>query len=162
MSTMEFNEMLISSRPVMKSFALSFTKNSDDADDLLQDTMFKALKYREHFSDGTNFRGWLYTIMRNIFLNKCKREQSSRKIFSRPTQDLSADWRSISGDNISQEINEKDIWKQINLLKEEIRKPFVMAFEGYLYDEIADQMSIPTGTVKSRIFNARRQLMTAC
>lgn len=154
--------MLISSRPVMKSFALSFTKNSDDADDLLQDTMFKALKYREHFSDGTNFRGWLYTIMRNIFLNKCKREQSSRKIFSRPTQDLSADWRSISGDNISQEINEKDIWKQINLLKEEIRKPFVMAFEGYLYDEIADQMSIPTGTVKSRIFNARRQLMTAC
>lgn len=159
---MEFNEMLISSRPVMKSFALSFTKNSDDADDLLQDTMFKALKYREHFSDGTNFRGWLYTIMRNIFLNKCKREQSSRKIFSRPTQDLSADWRSISGDNISQEINEKDIWKQINLLKEEIRKPFVMAFEGYLYDEIADQMSIPTGTVKSRIFNARRQLMTAC
>lgn len=162
MSTMEFNEMLISSRPVMKSFALSFTKNSDDADDLLQDTMFKALKYREHFSDGTNFRGWLYTIMRNIFLNKCKREQSSRKIFSRPTQDLSADWRSISGDNISQEINEKDIWKQINMLKEEIRKPFVMAFEGYLYDEIADQMSIPTGTVKSRIFNARRQLMTAC
>jgi RNA polymerase sigma-70 factor (ECF subfamily) len=159
---MEFNEMLISYRPVMKSFALSFTKNSDDADDLLQDTMFKALKYREHFSDGTNFRGWLYTIMRNIFLNKCKREQSSRKIFSRPTQDLSADWRSISGDNISQEINEKDIWKQINLLKEEIRKPFVMAFEGYLYDEIADQMSIPTGTVKSRIFNARRQLMTAC
>ncbi|MBL0314969.1 MAG: RNA polymerase sigma factor [Flavobacteriales bacterium] len=154
--------MLISSRPVMKSFALSFTKNSDDADDLLQDTMFKALKYREHFSDGTNFRGWLYTIMRNIFLNKCKREQSSRKIFSRPTHDVSADWRSISADNISQEINENDIWKQINLLKEEIRKPFVMAFEGYLYDEIADQMSIPTGTVKSRIFNARRQLMTAC
>ncbi|MBX7052093.1 MAG: RNA polymerase sigma factor [Flavobacteriales bacterium] len=162
MSTLEFNEMLISSRPVMKSFALSFTKNSDDADDLLQDTMLKALKYRENFADGTNFRGWLYTIMRNIFLNRCKREQSGHKIFSRSTKDVSADWRSISADNISQEINEKDIWKQINQLKDDIRKPFIMAFEGYLYEEIADQMSIPTGTVKSRIFNARRQLMAAC
>lgn len=140
---------------------MNFTKNIEDADDLIQDTMLKALKYRENFADGTNFRGWLYTIMRNIFLNKCKRQQSTHKIFSRPSGEMSADWRSVSADNISHDINEKDIWKQINSLKEEIRKPFVMAFEGYLYEEIADQMKIPTGTVKSRIFTARKQLMSA-
>ena len=88
MSTIEFNHMLVTNSQTMRGFAMNFTRNGEDADDLVQDTLLKALKYKDHFADGTNFKGWLYTIMRNIFLNNCKKHQLGNKIFVRPNSDL--------------------------------------------------------------------------
>ena len=69
MSTLEFNYLIGNHSGSLKSFAYNFTKNTEDAEDLLQDTLLKAIRYKDNFQDGTNFKGWLFTIMRNIFIN---------------------------------------------------------------------------------------------
>ncbi len=158
MSTIEFNHMLISTRPVMRGFAINFTRNTEDAEDLIQDTFLKALKYKDAFQDGTNFKGWVYTIMRNIFLNNCKKQNLGRNIFNHNVSSDSPGISNASENNIHREINTKDIHKAIKELRDDVRIPFEMAFEGYQYEEIAQKMSVPTGTIKSRIFNARKQL----
>ena len=160
MSTLEFNQLLVSTRPVMRGFAISFTRNVEDAEDLIQDTFLKAMRYKDHFAEGTNFKGWLYTIMRNVFLNNCKKQQLGRGIFQHNvTHETIAPSSSHADNNILRGINIKDIKAAINDLKEDIRIPFEMAFEGYHYDEISAKMGVPTGTIKSRIFNARKILM---
>ncbi len=158
MSTIEFNQMLITNRQNLKGFAYNFTRNPDDADDLLQDTCLKALRYKDLFAEGTNFKGWLYTIMRNIFLNNCKKQQLVRSHFSTGTNNQ-VDWSAASENNVYSSFNEKEIEAAIESLKDDVKIPFRMMIEGYHYDEVAASMKIPTGTVKSRIFNARQKLM---
>jgi RNA polymerase sigma factor (sigma-70 family) len=158
MSTIEFNQMLISTRPVMRGFAINFTRNVEDAEDLIQDTFLKALKYKDAFQDGTNFKGWVYTIMRNIFLNNCKKQNLGRNIFNHNVSSDSPILHGPSENNIYKEINTKDIQAAVSELRDDVRIPFQMAFEGYQYEEIAQKMEVPTGTIKSRIFNARKQL----
>lgn len=159
MSTHEFSHLLTSNRPIMRGFAINFTRNVEDAEDLIQDTFLKALRYKDRFEDGTNFKGWLYTIMRNIFLNNCKKQQLGRNIFGPSADSVPYELGAQAGNNIFRLINEKDICVAIGNLREELRKPFQMAYEGYQYDEIAGEMGVPTGTIKSRIFNARKRLM---
>ncbi len=159
MSTVEFNHMLITNRPIMRGFAINFTRNVEDAEDLIQDTFLKALKYKDRFEDGTNFKGWLYTIMRNIFLNNCKKQQLGRNIFGPSADSIQYELGSHAENNIYRSINQNDIQVAIEQLRPDLRRPFQMAFEGYQYDEIAAEMNVPTGTIKSRIFNARKRLM---
>ena len=159
MSTVEFNNLLISHRDFLRGFAFSFTKDSDDADDLIQDTFLKALRYKDNFREGTNIKGWLFTIMRNIFINNYKRKKFQNTItdstdnnyFINASQDMSFD-------SVTTKISEKDIRGAISNLNREFRVPFTMFVEGYHYDEIADALGIPMGTVKSRIFHARKKL----
>lgn len=159
MSTIEFNQMLSTNQTILKGFAINFTRNLEDAEDLMQDTYLKALKYKDHFQDGTNFKGWLYTIMRNLFLNNCKKQKLVRNTFSQPGAKVNYNVPGTSANNIYQIINEKDINSSIDRLKDSLKVPFNMVMEGYLYEEIAEKMSVPTGTIKSRIFNARKELM---
>jgi RNA polymerase sigma factor (sigma-70 family) len=160
MSTIEFNHLLATNHQYLKGFAYNFTRNPDDADDLLQDTCLKALRYKHLFADGTNFNGWLYTIMRNIFLNSCKKQQLVRNYIASETN-KSTDWRSMSANNVYSQFDQKEIDSAIDSLKEDMRVPFRMMHEGYQYDEVASHLNIPTGTVKSRIFNARNKLAQA-
>jgi RNA polymerase sigma factor (sigma-70 family) len=159
MSTLEFNHLLINTRPIMRGFAINFTRNVEDAEDLIQDTFLKALKYKDRFEDGTNFKGWLYTIMRNIFLNNCKKQQLGRNIFGPSADSIQYELGSHAENNIYRTINETDIRVAIETLRPDLKKPFQMAYEGYQYEEIASDMGVPTGTIKSRIFNARKRLM---
>lgn len=159
MSTIEFNNLLTSHRDFLRGFAFSFTKDSEDADDLIQDTFVKALRYKDNFREGTNIKGWLYTIMRNIFINNYKRKKFQNTItdstdnnyFINASQDMSFD-------SVTTKISEKDIRAAIAQLGRDFRVPFTMFVEGYHYDEIADALGIPMGTVKSRIFHARKKL----
>jgi RNA polymerase sigma factor (sigma-70 family) len=161
MSTLEFNHLVRVNSPSLHSFAYNFTKNVEDAEDLLQDTVLKALRYKENFQDGTNFKGWLFTIMRNIFLNNCKKQQLGRSIFHGAELNDSMQLSAQADNNILRSIHHKDIQEAVSGLKDELRVPFQMAFEGYQYDEIASKMGVPTGTIKSRIFNARKSLMAS-
>ncbi|MEO0405296.1 MAG: RNA polymerase sigma factor, partial [Bacteroidota bacterium] len=154
-----FNELLITHREFLRGFAYSFTRDSQDADDLIQDTFLKALRYKNNFKEGTNIKGWLYTIMRNIFINNYKRKKFQNTItdstdnnfFLNSSQDYSFD-------SVTTKINEKDIRGAINSLNHDFKVPFTMFLDGFHYDEIADSLSIPMGTVKSRIFHARKKL----
>ena len=159
MSTVEFNNLLTSHRDFLRGLAFSFTKDAEDADDLIQDTFLKALRYKDNFREGTNIKGWLFTIMRNIFINNYKRKKFQNTItdstdnnyFINASQDMSFD-------SVTTQISEKDIRGAIASLGREFRVPFTMFVEGYHYDEIADALGIPMGTVKSRIFHARKKL----
>ena len=162
MSTLEFNQLLVSQSDFLRGFALGFTRNGADADDLVQDTMVKALRYQNNFKEGPNMKGWLYTIMRNIFINNYKRKKFQNTVLDSTENqyfiNASQDYRV---DTVTTVINQADIMEAIGELKPDFRKPFTMFLDGYHYDEIAEEMDIPMGTVKSRIFHARKKLSVA-
>lgn len=144
----------------LKQYAISLTYNQEDANDLVQDTYLKIMQYEDYFKDGTNLKAWCYTIMRNTFINQYRRNQKYKLVFD-TTDDLSYWENSISNTSDSADINYSvsEINKQIQSLSEEKRKPLEMYIDGYKYKEIADEMNLSIGTVKSRIFFSRQQLM---
>lgn len=159
MSTLEFNHLLVHHSEFLRGFALGFTRDSQDADDLIQDTMVKALRYKNNFKEGTNIKGWLYTIMRNIFINNYKRKKFQNTIVdSTDNQYFLNAGTSLTSDTVTTVINEQDILGAIDGLKPDFKVPFTMFLDGYHYDEIAEELGIPMGTVKSRIFHARKKL----
>lgn len=160
MSTLEFNKQVLNFKSALGYFALSLTSNSEDAKDLLQDTIMKALVYKDKFTDATNLKAWLYTIMKNTFINNYRKAVKVNQVIDN-TKDLyfmNIPQNSGVASPVSQ-ISMKDINLAIESLSDELKVPFKMFFEGYKYKEIADQFNLPIGTVKSRIFLARKQLM---
>jgi RNA polymerase sigma-70 factor (ECF subfamily) len=139
-------------------FALSFTKNKEDADDLVQDTFLKAVRYADRFEVGTNLKGWLYMILRNTFINDY-RKRIRQKSFIEESTALIADYQVNSSRNlgVNKCVNE-DIHKALKMLPYEYSYPFIRYFEGYKYHEIARELNIPIGTVKTRIHGARMVL----
>ncbi|MEN9948276.1 MAG: hypothetical protein RL106_1099 [Bacteroidota bacterium] len=160
MSTLEFNTLVGNHSQTLRGYAIQYTKNWDDAEDLIQDTLLKALRYKDHFEEGTNFKGWIFTIMRNIFINGYKRKKLQMSLLENVKSESAMIAGRVSENTIATEINTKEIMKAINQLSPEYKKPFQMILDGYHYEEIAQEMNIPIGTVKSRIFHARQKLST--
>jgi RNA polymerase sigma factor (sigma-70 family) len=159
MSTLEFNDALLNLENYLKAFAMGYTKNLEDAEDLTQETMLKAITYRNMYKPQTNFKAWVFTIMRNVFINQYRRKVKAGTIFD-PSKDLYMLNNSTDNhDHPSNYLLGKELDLQINKLNEEYKKPFKMHFEGFKYEEIAQRLQIPIGTVKSRIFLARKKLM---
>ena len=159
MNTLQFQENLIGLQSNLLNFAYMLTTDKDDAEDLLQDTTLKALDNEDKYIDNVNFKGWVFTIMRNIFINNYRRAVRSQTIVDQ-TEDLyHLNLPQESGfDTPDGSYTVKEIMKVINNFSEEYRIPFTMHIEGYKYHEIAEHMDLPIGTVKSRIFFARRRL----
>ena len=80
MTAIEFNTRIINEKQALKNFAISLTHNTDDALDLVQDTFMKAITYREKFQDNTNLKSWLFTIMKNTFINNYRRAVKTKQI----------------------------------------------------------------------------------
>ena len=132
MSTLEFNQLLVTQSEFLRGFALGFTRNGADADDLVQDTMVKALRYKNNFKEGTNMKGWLYTIMRNIFINNYKRKKFQNTVLdSTDNQFFINASQNYRADTVTTVINENDILEAIDGLKPDFRKPFTM-FSGWI------------------------------
>ena len=160
MTAMEFNFKLINLQDNLKSFALSLTSNHNEAQDLVQETFLKAIKYKDQFADKTNLKAWTYTIMKNTFINNYRRSVKQNTTFD-STQDLYfLNSSQESGlESPESRYGSNEIVKAINNLEDDYRRPFEMHIEGYKYKEIADELSLPIGTVKSRIFFTRKKLM---
>lgn len=158
MSRAEFQYRLTSLQDMLKRFAYSLTNDWDDANDLLQDTMLKALNYQCKYRDENNFKAWVYTIMRNIFINDYRRKKRIGMVM----ESQSTAHNRVSDYHYSSNPHSALIYKQlsnaVNSLKDEYRLPLTMHQEGYKYQEIAEKMAIPMGTVKSRIFLAKDKL----
>ena len=159
MSTIEFNDALIGLENNLHSFALSFTRNNDDAKDLTQETMLKAITYRKYYTPQTNFKAWVFTFMRNIFINQYRRKVKSGTIFDHSKELVYINSSTDSSNSPINQLLEKEVNKQISKLGAEYKQPFEMHFSGFKYKEISTALDIPIGTVKSRIFIARKKLM---
>lgn len=154
-----FQGKLLSLQSNLLNFAYMLTSNYDDAYDLLQDTTLKALDNEDKYVDNVNFKGWVFTIMRNIFINNYRKVVRSSTVVDK-TEDLyhinlpqDSGFQTPEGSFAAMEKT-----KAINSFSDEYRVPFSMHVAGYKYNEIAEKMNLPLGTVKSRIFFARQKL----
>lgn len=159
MSTIEFNDTLTGLESYLMAFAMNYTKNIEDAKDLTQETMLKAIRYRTYYTPKTNFKAWVFTIMRNIFINQYRRKVKSGTIFDNSTDLYLLNNSTEKRDSPYNHIANGEIQEQLDKLSPEYKEPFEMHYLGFKYKEIADKLDIPIGTVKSRIFIARKKLM---
>lgn len=141
------------------NFAYKLTSNRDDAYDLLQDTTLKALDNEDKYADNTNFKGWVFTIMRNLFINNYRRNARAATIVDTTDNLYHLNLSQDSGlESPEDSYGAKEITSAIAEFSDEYRIPFSMHVAGYKYSEIAEEMDLPLGTVKSRIFFARKKL----
>lgn len=159
MTAIEFNKQLIDLRPNLSFYALKLTANQEDASDLLQDTMLKALTYKDKFVEKSTLKSWMFTIMKNIFINNYRRNVRKYAIMGNIKETINTTIRkNIETSQPETSYNLDEIKDTIETLSEEYRIPFQMFYDGYKYKEIADALDLPVGTVKSRIFYARKRL----
>jgi RNA polymerase sigma-70 factor (ECF subfamily) len=160
MTNLEFNASLIKMKPKLHRFAMSLVADREKAPDLVQDTFLKALNYKNKFADFTNFNAWVFTIMKNTFINNYRRNLKENVIIDKIQNFDYADQPYVSGPGSPEShytLNELE--STINLLSNEFKVPFRMHVNGYKYKEIADELGLKIGTVKSRIFLSRQKLM---
>ncbi len=159
MSIKEFRSEVVDLTSTLRPFALNLTRDGEDASDLLQETMLRAITNQDKFRDGTNLKAWLFTIMRNIFINNYRRKSKRNTIVDQTENQYYLNSAENAIDNAAtRSFVMKDAMRAINNLSNDYRIPFMMHYEGFKYHEIADKLRLPLGTVKSRIFFARKEL----
>ena len=159
MSAIDFDQLLLTNTEFLKPFAATLTRDNEVAKDLLQETLYRALANKEKYNVGTNIKAWLYTIMRNIFINNYRRKAKQNTIFDSTPNEFLLNYNQITTTNSAEGVLKmKEIQLAIHKLPEIFRNPFLLYFEGYKYHEIANMLSEPLGTIKSRIHFARKLL----
>ena len=159
MSAIEFNQIVINNAEYLKPFAITLTRDNETAKDLLQETMFRAFANKDKYNVGTNIKAWLYTIMRNIFINDYRRKAKQNTILDNSINDFLLDSNQLAVANAAESnLKMKEIQLAVYHLPDIFRNPFMLYFEGYKYNEIATLLKEPLGTIKSRIHFARKLL----
>lgn len=159
MRTANFAQDLLSVQTELLNFAYKLTADREEANDLLQETSLKALDNEDKYTAETNFKGWIYIIMRNIFINNYRKalrdqtyvDQTDNQFYLNQNID-------IEGDSTEGSYDLKEMRRIVNALPKEYRIPFSMYVSGFKYREIADKLGLPLGTVKSRIYFTRQKL----
>ncbi len=157
MSHLQFESYYRNNFEALSSFALKLARNKMDADDLLQETAIKAYKNFGHFAEGSNFKNWTFTILKNTFISKYRRRKKLNLV-SKPIEDM--EYAVVKDEPIvsKSKYNLKDLSNSIETLSDKSKEPFIMYINGYQYNEISESLDIPIGTVKSRIHFARTKL----
>lgn len=159
MDTAVFKRDLLMMQSELQRLAFKLTADKEEADDLLQDTSLKALENMDKYTPDTNFKAWLYTIMRNIFINNYRRVVREQTFVDYTDNLYNIDSAQLTKDSITEnDYDRKELYRAVNSLPDSYRVPFSMFVSGFKYREIAAKLSLPLGTVKSRIFFTRRCL----
>lgn len=160
MSTAEFNLLIVHQTSFLNPFAFKLTRDIEAAKDLTQETLYRALANRDKFYAGTNIKAWLYTIMRNIFINNYRKNSKQNIIYDYTPNDYLLNQKSLAVIGNTAEINlsVKELFASIQKLPDIFKNPFILYFEGYKYHEISQYLQEPLGTIKSRIHFARKLL----
>lgn len=160
MSSAEFGLMINEHQHFLKQLALKLTKQIDDAEDLMQETFYKAIKNQEKYRNGTNLKGWLYTIMKNTFINNYRKKRNQNTFVDDTENGYFINSKETTKDfETDSLVDHKYVMKQIESIDSNYLEAFMMHYNGYKYEEIAEILEIPLGTVKSRIFLARKKMM---
>lgn len=155
MSIQEFDSLVVHSAEGLKPFAITLTRDRETAQDLYQETLYKAFAYREKYQPGTNIKAWLSTIMRNIFINDYRRAERKKGVMEKVLYAEKQKGFSFSAES---KIRLQEINHQIHRLPGVLKIAYMLYFQGYKYNEIAAALNEPLGTIKSRIHFARKLL----
>lgn len=159
MNKIEFSNKVVQEVGTLSNYARYFTRDVENASDLVQDTMLKAFSYYDKFKAGTNLQAWLHTILKNTFINYYRRKVKTNSFIVKTDTISSSDlYRSSLRNGAEGKFVMNDIEHALSKLSDEYYQPFTMYYEGYKYHEIAEQFQMPIGTVKTRIHVARQQL----
>lgn len=159
MKTVDFTQHLLSIQSDLFRFAFKLTSDREEANDLLQETSLKALDNEDKFAPDTNFKGWMYTIMRNIFINNYRKTVRDQTYVDQTDNLFHLNLPQDTGlDSTEGAYDLKEIHRIVNALPKDYRVPFAMYVSGFKYREIAEKLGLPLGTVKSRIFFTRQRL----
>lgn len=161
MNTNYFAAKVLKERDLLETYAMSLTKKQNDSADLVQDTIYRALANEDKFREGTNLRGWLVTIMKNIFINNYRKKSKRNTIFDNTDNHYFLNYKASKQPNTA-EVNllMEHVNRAVRVLNPDFKVPFMMYFNGFKYQEIAEKMELPLGTIKSRIYFARKALKT--
>jgi RNA polymerase sigma-70 factor (ECF subfamily) len=143
----------------LRAFSLKLTGNNSDAEDLYQDTAVRIITNADKYNPGTNFKAWAVTIMRNIFINNYRKKVRRNMIIDQTPNNyyLNSGDRMVDNDGETN-VTFNELMALVDTLPEDFKVPFMMAYEGFKYEEIAEELGSPLGTIKSRIFFARKKL----
>ena len=155
MSIQEFQSLVLTNAEGLKPFAITLTRDREAAQDLFQETLYKAFAHREKYQPGTNIKAWLSTIMRNIFINDYRRAERKKGVLDTV---LYAEKNNTSALSAESTLRTKEIDKAIYKLPKILKTAYMLYFQGYKYNEIATALDEPLGTIKSRIHFARKLL----
>lgn len=159
MPVADFNHSLLTNAAFLMPFAFTLTNNKEKAKDLYQETLFRALAYKDKYSLNTNIKAWLYTIMRNVFINAYRKKSRQYAVLTDTTDSFFINsLQAATANDANASINTKEIEKELFKLPDVFKHPFILHFSGYKYTEIASILCEPIGTVKSRIYFARKIL----
>jgi RNA polymerase sigma-70 factor (ECF subfamily) len=151
--------------------AYRMTRNSEDAEDLVQETYLKAYRYYDKFEEGTNFKAWLFKIMKNTFINNYRRKQNAPALSD--FADIEENFESQVNEDVVRQIKnpedellenvlDEDVQRALDKLPPDYRMVVILAdLEGFSYKEIADILEVPVGTVMSRLYRGRRLMEEA-
>lgn len=159
MKDSDFQAQILSLSPALLGFSRRFCSSEDDRNDLTQDTLLKAWSNKNKFSAGTNLKAWVFTIMRNTYINSFNKKQK-RKTFTL-SEDISEYEQQYFVNHFTPEdyLDKQELSQSIESLDEQYHDPLTMYHEGFKYEEIASELQIPVGTVKNRIFTARKKVV---
>ncbi len=162
----EFDNEVIPHLSSLKSFALKMTNDSDESEDLIQDTLLKAFRFFDKFEKGTNAKAWLFQIMKNSFINNYRK--TTRESFKVDYDDVQNFYETIKSEEVKTQHYENDAFSDVlddeianalSILPDDFRTVvFLSDIEGYTYEEISDFIDCPVGTVRSRLHRARKML----
>ncbi|WP_289115048.1 RNA polymerase sigma factor [uncultured Bacteroides sp.] len=159
MNTYSFRKDLLALQEELLRFAYKLTADREEANDLLQETSLRALDNEGKFETGTNFRGWMYTIMRNIFINNYRKIVREQIFVDQTDNQYHLSMPQDSGFASTEGACDlKEMHRIVNALPRDYKVPFSMHVSGFKYREIAERLDLPLGTVKSRIFFTRQKL----
>ena len=161
MTTSTFGQLFQEHTPNLQAFALQLTRDKNDAEDLFQDTVYKAIRYRHLYQPKTNLQAWMMTIMRNTFINEWRKRKRKQQIAELQIPGVTLTQTTATRNEGESKVTMQELMKAMDQLEEGLSKPFLMAFRGYKYEEIADEMDLPLGTIKSRSHQARKLLKTS-
>lgn len=159
MTTPEFHTHYEGVEGLLKAYALKLTANTVDAKDLVQETAAKAFASKNKFEPGTNFKAWIMTIMRYSFLGEARKSSTRARLERLHRDDLMPESRGVVVNDALSSITVKELHDMLHALSLELYEPFDLYSRGFAYREIAVQLGLPIGTVKSRIHFARKKLM---
>ena len=153
-----FEQALTEQRDALCRYAYLLTTDNNKADDLVQETFYKALKYRNRFQSNSNLKAWLFTIMKNTFIKDYRRQGRINSVIDADAHDFVVNNRK-SDDNPERNFRLKEVNNMINSLDPAYKVPFLMYENGYKYQEISNELGLCLGTVKSRIHFSRKKLV---